>query len=167
MHMLESDARRLAVALLAGKFEKEAVLQRTIPLVSGSTIWLKRLVNQLITRFGEQRPRLRELVTFLMHSRSLANASEKEDFGIQAYGESAEFLPSPGLFENVGVLQLRSVGEIGDWLELDENELLWVHRPRRRLPKSVPFASTVALRDLPDPRARTTQVDVAAIATLG
>ena len=31
MHMLESDARRLAVALLAGKFEKEAVLQPAMP----------------------------------------------------------------------------------------------------------------------------------------
>ena len=137
MKRLESDARRLAVAVLAGKLEKEAVLQRTVPLVSGSTTWLKRLVNQLIKRFGDQRPRRRELVTFLMQSRSLANASEIEDFRIQAYGASAEFLPSPGLFENVGVLQLRSVGEIGEWLGLDENELLWF-ADRRQLERISP-----------------------------
>ncbi len=31
MHMLESYARRLAVALLAGRFEKEPMLQRAMP----------------------------------------------------------------------------------------------------------------------------------------
>ena len=137
MNRLESDVRRLAVALLAGRFEKEAMLQRTTPLVSGSTTWLKRLVNQLIKRFGDQRPRRRELVIFLLHSRSLANASEIEDFQIQSYYQPADFLPSPGLFENVGVLQLQSVGEIGEWLGLDENELLWF-ADRRQLERISP-----------------------------
>jgi len=137
MKRLESDARRLAVALLAGRFEKEAMFLRAMPLVFGSTTWLKRLVNQLLKRFGDQRPRRRELVILLMHSRSLANASETEDFRIQAYGQPAEFLPSPGLFENIGVLQLRSVGEIGEWLGLDENELSWF-ADRRQLERISP-----------------------------
>lgn len=137
MNRLESDARRLAVALLAGRFEKEAILQRTMPLVSSSTTWLKRLVNQLIKRFGDQRPRRRELVIFLLHSRSLSHASEMEDFRIQAYDQSADFLPSPGLFENIDVLQLRSIGEVSEWLGLDENELFWF-ADRRQLERISP-----------------------------
>lgn len=125
MNTPESDARRLAVAVLGGKFEKEAILLRTLPLISGSNTWMKRLVNQLVKRFGIQRPRQHDLVNFLLHSRGLSNASEQDDFQIHTYDQAADFLPSPGLFENAVVLRLRSVGEIGEWLGLKENELLW------------------------------------------
>lgn len=137
MNTPESAARRLAVAILAGKFEKEAILQRTLPIISGSITWMKRLVNQIIKQFGNQRPRRRDLVTFLLHSRGLSNASEQEDFQIRAYDQAADFLPSPGLFENVGVLPLRSVGEIGEWFELEESELLWF-ADRRQLERVLP-----------------------------
>ncbi|MEZ6034669.1 MAG: reverse transcriptase family protein [Planctomycetaceae bacterium] len=137
MNTPESAARRLAVAILAGKFEKEAILQRTLPIISGSITWMKRLVNQIIKRFGNQRPRRRDLVTFLLHSRGLSNASEQEDFQIRAYDQAADFLPSPGLFENVGVRQLRSVGEIGEWFGLEESELLWF-ADRRQLERVLP-----------------------------
>ena len=102
------------MALLAGKFEKEAILERAMPLVSGSTTWLKRLVNQLIKRFGDKRPRRREHIVFLLHSRSLLIASEKDGFEIRSYAQAAEFLPSPGMFENTNVHPLRTVADIGE-----------------------------------------------------
>ena len=74
---------------------------------------------------------------FLLHSSRRSNASEIDDFRIQAYDQSADFLPSLGMFENVGILQLRSVGEIREWLGLDENDLLWF-ADRRQLERDSP-----------------------------
>ena len=137
MNTPESDVRRLAVALLAGSFEKDAILLRTLPLISGSTTWMKRLVNRLVKQFGNQRPRRRDLVDFLLRSRALSNASEQHDFQIQAFEQAVDFLPSPGLFANVAVVQLRTVGEVGEWLGLDDSQLLWF-ADRRQLERISP-----------------------------
>ncbi len=137
MNSLESNARRLAAAVLAGRFERDDILERAAPLVSGSTAWLARLVSQLIQRFGNQRPRRRDVLRFLLQSRGFSKAAEKENFEVQAYCQAAEFCPSPGLFRNADVLRLRTVTEVAAWLGLDENELLWF-ADRRQLERISP-----------------------------
>lgn len=137
MNTLESCARRLAAALLAGRFEADAMLERTLPLVSGSKTWLKRLSSQVIKHFGVQRPRQRELVKFLQQSRGFLNASKKDDFDIRPCSQVPEFLPSPGRFQNTTVKPLRTAAEVGIWLGLEENELLWF-ADRRQLERVCP-----------------------------
>jgi len=141
MNTLESCARRLAMAMLAGRFEVDAMLERTLPLVSGPRTWLKRLNSQVLKHFGNRRPRQKELVRFLQQSRGFQNASERDSFDIQVCSRRPEFLPSPGLFENAGVKRLRTVAELGDWLGLNESELLWFadHRQLERLSPSGPL----------------------------
>jgi hypothetical protein len=137
MYRLQSDAKRLAVALLAGRFEQEALYERAAPLVTGSTVWLRRLTRQLARHFGNQRPRQRELLNFLQHSRIYADATVKDDFGIHFFDRPADFLPSPGLFENTDVVPLSTVAETSEWLGLNESELLWF-ADRRQLERISP-----------------------------
>jgi len=137
MNSLECCARHLAVALLAGRFEADAMLERTTPLVSGTRTWLKRVISQVIKHFGNQRPRQRELVRFLHQSREFLNASKKDGFNIEVISQAPEFLPSPGLFQNTAVMRLGSVAEVSEWQGLIENELLWF-ADRRQLERISP-----------------------------
>ena len=137
MNRWQSDAKRLAVALLAGRFEQEALFERTAPLVSGSTVWLKRLTRQLVRHFGNQRPRQRDLLNFLQHSQIYSDATEEDDFGIHFFDQAADFLPSPGLFEKADVVPLSTIGETCEWLGLNESELLWF-ADRRQLERISP-----------------------------
>ncbi|MBL8820190.1 MAG: RNA-directed DNA polymerase [Planctomyces sp.] len=125
MSSRKSIARRLTVAVLAGRFGKDSILERTLPLIQGSPTWLKRFVDQLIRRFGNQRPKRSYVLAFLLSNREFIDASLNEDFDVQPYLLPSEFSPSPGNFEAIDVIRLRSSGEVAAWLKLNENELSW------------------------------------------
>ena len=136
MRHLEPEAGRLARAILAGDFQKDAILARAIPLVSGPTTWLKRLMGRVLRKFPEQRPRRRALVTFLLSSRSFSTASEHIDFAVQNYALPAEFRPSNVRWSKTEVIPLNSFAAVGLWLGLTEQHVLWL-ADRRRLERTV------------------------------
>lgn len=125
MKAQESDARRLTVALLAGRFETQAILERTLPLISGSTLWLQKLAPTLTRHFGPQRPRRRDLIAFLLQHKGFARAAAREKFAIRAYQQADDFFPTSGAFQNTGVTVLQTTADIAGWLDLTDGELLW------------------------------------------
>ena len=136
MRHLEPEAGRLASAILAGDFQKDTILARTIPLVSGPTTWLKRLIDRVVKRFAEHRPRRRNLVTFLLSSRSFSRAAEHDGFDVQAYTTPAEFLPSHVRLSGIDVIPMNTFAAVGLWLGLTERHLLWL-TDRRQLERTV------------------------------
>ncbi|MEZ6127538.1 MAG: reverse transcriptase family protein [Planctomycetaceae bacterium] len=129
MRQPESEARRLAVVLLADRFDEKTVLQQMQSHVSGSKTWMQRVASGLISRFGDRRPRRRQLVHFLLNSPAFLRAARKASFAVRYPDAASAFVSSPGLFRDTTVRPLETTGHIAEWLGLTEGELLWFADP--------------------------------------
>ncbi len=125
MKPFEPDTTRLARAMLNGPFTEEQLLRRGRPLIKGNTKWFDRLVNLALARFGNLRPRQRELVKFLLTESFYSEADDSDEFEVESSFDATEFVPEANLQHACTVMEWNTVSDLADWLGLRQNELNW------------------------------------------
>ena len=126
MLSLRAVANTLATSFLAGRFDESSLLERSRPLLKRQRTWLPKLVKRMVSHFGEQsRPRRAKLMKFLLADAQLQKEVEKPSFRFEQKFLQPEFLPPNDHRAEWPVPQWRTIGELGDWLGLETNELAW------------------------------------------
>ncbi|MEZ6123796.1 MAG: reverse transcriptase family protein [Planctomycetaceae bacterium] len=141
MRLLKTEAHRLAAAILSGPFKQEEILQRVLPLLSGSRQWFHRLTAQLIEKFGSQRPRERDLIETLLRSRRFARAIRAPSYDLLPSLQPPVFYPSPKIDTDEAIRQLTTTADICRWLGISDSDLAWFadRRQLERLTQSGPL----------------------------
>lgn len=126
MHSFRAVAGTLATSFLAGRFDETSLLERSRPLLKRQRSWLPKLIKRVVSHFGEQsRPRRAKLMKFLLADAQLQEEVEKPSFRFEHKFLQPEFLPPNDHRAEWPVPQWRTIGELGDCLSLEANELAW------------------------------------------
>lgn len=121
-------APALARSFLAGEFSASAVAERGARMLGRPWRWLGPLADRFVTTYsGETRPRLRQVIQFLLEDRGFNRACVKFALHLtiaRRVTEGERMLPAEGA-ETWHVPAIASARELADWLALDFTELDW------------------------------------------
>jgi len=118
----------LARALLAGEPTVEAIQERCARTLGHNWRWLGPLARRYLKEFaGQTRPRLRDVVDFLVRDRGFAQArwAHRDKLRVVEWiAEPQQMLPVAAA-KRWSVTAIATLGALGEWLGVEASELEW------------------------------------------
>ena len=132
--------RELALALLAGPWEVQALKARAGTALGTQKPWLGRSIDRVMERFpGTQAPPLRTLLGYLINDDVFFIGSRKNRATVHAILMApTPMAPLPGAPASWTVPKLETESELCGWLDLPQDHLAWladVHGRERQSPR--------------------------------
>jgi RNA-directed DNA polymerase len=126
MHSNAVIARALAAAFLADAFDVERCVDRGAQLLGRRWRWLRPLARRINDAFnGRTRPRQIELVGFLLGDKGFLRAAENRELTLSDRLTGPPMMSPVAAAASWGVPEIRSSGELADWLGIAINDLQW------------------------------------------
>jgi hypothetical protein len=120
--------RALAAAILAGENTAEQIVLRSEGVLGREWKWLKPLAQRYVTAFvGGKRPRLREVIGFVLQDRGFQRAWRKhvEELSVQQWLTEPQQMQPVYAAANWNVPPIPTAGDLANWLRLDIGDLEW------------------------------------------
>jgi RNA-directed DNA polymerase len=115
----------LVRSLLAGEQTPDLLFERCSETLGCRWRWLRPLAQRYLTKFGNKRPRCREVVLFLRNDAALRRAWAKysdELTVVELLTPPQKMLPARTAWD---VPAIESTGDLAKWLGLNPGELRW------------------------------------------
>lgn len=127
MHTIKHFASILATALVAGRFETNALVERGNQVLASRGRWLRPLAKRLEETYGGAiRPRKSDIIAFLLSDPGFCRAYQNERIQIvNLIGPRPAMVPTPPATFWQGCHELRTPQELSQWLGLTSGELAW------------------------------------------
>ena len=120
--------RALASAILAGDNTAEQIVRRAGHALGGEWRWLKPLASRYVRACaGRTRPRLRDVITFLLHDRGFQRASSKyvDELTVADWLTESQQMQPAAAAAAWNIPAIQSAGELAQWLDVSIGELEW------------------------------------------
>ncbi len=120
--------RALATAMLAGENTLEQIVFRSERVLGREWQWLRPIAARYLAAFaGRTRPRLREVIGFVLQDPGFQDAWSKhvEELSVQHWLTEPQQMQPVDAAANWNVPSLAAAGDLANWLRLDIGELEW------------------------------------------
>jgi len=119
--------RTIAVTLLRGDWQVEAIAGRTANLLGKRYRWISPLAKRLCNHFGSaRRPRLSELVDFLRSDRRLRRALEKDEPDILDWLLEPDVMQPITPAESWQIPSITTDGQLAEFVGVTNSDLIWL-----------------------------------------
>jgi RNA-directed DNA polymerase len=117
----------LAHALLAGPPSADLLVERCTRTLGKRWRWIRPLTERYLKKFGETRPRHREVMQFLRSDVGLLRVwlKHSEELSVRALLTEPQAMHPVPAAETWDVPAIESTGDLAKWLGLDPAELRW------------------------------------------
>ncbi|HBJ33337.1 MAG TPA: RNA-directed DNA polymerase [Planctomycetaceae bacterium] len=119
--------RTIAITLLRGDWQVEAMAIRTAKLLGKRYRWISPLIKRLDQQFGSsRRPKQSELIDFLRLDRGLCRALEKHEPEIFDWLQEADVMQPIPSAEAWQIPSITTEGELAEFLGAATSDLIWL-----------------------------------------
>jgi RNA-directed DNA polymerase len=126
MHSNAIIARALAAAFLAGALDIDGCVDRGARLLGRRWRWLRPLARRVSDAFNNRtRPRQIELVGFLHSDKGFLRATERYELRLVDRLIGPPRMSPVAAAASWGVPEIRTSGELAEWLAITRNDLEW------------------------------------------